>query len=138
MTTSKIIENTGVPELEKAEHRGKDILKKDEVQSSHHFDETWVPGQGWVRMRDGSSESKSVKPARAKDIEHRLHDRLNLYRWSPERMQDLSRRVSLYREAKHQQRHSCAKSAALPLGILARADIVICGAGDTDQPGASE
>jgi hypothetical protein len=46
MTTSKIVENTGVPELEKAEHRGKDILKKEEVQSIRHFDETWVPGQG--------------------------------------------------------------------------------------------
>ncbi len=85
---------------------------------------------GWVRMRDGSSESQSVKPARAKDIEHRLHDRLNIYRWSPEKMQDLSRRVSLYREAKQQQRQSCAKPVALPLDIPARA---MCGAGDTGQ-----
>jgi hypothetical protein len=68
-----------------------DILKKEQVQSSRRCDETWVPGQGaltscldigfcrilrswqgrlgWVRMRDGSSESKSVKPARAKDID---------------------------------------------------------------------
>jgi hypothetical protein len=82
-------------------------------------------------MRDTSSEPKSVKPARAKDIEHRLHDRLNLYRWSPERMQDLSRRVSRYRESKQHQRPSCPKTAALPLDILPRAAIMKGGVGDT-------
>ena len=92
----------------------------------------------WVRMRGGSSGSKYVKSARAKDTEHRLHKRLNLYRWSPERMQDLTKRVSLYREAKHQQMQSCAKTTALPLDFLARADVILCIAGDTlaDQIGA--
>ena len=64
---------------------------------------------GWVSVRGDSvpegSTSRSLKPAKAKDIESRLSDRINFYRWSPEKIRDLGKRVSLYRDAKKRQRN---------------------------------
>ena len=131
MTTSKLVENTSVPEISKSEHhRGKEVSKKEDLTASRRCDETWVPGRGmqitiisqcwtmwsckfqiagWVSVRGDSvpegSTSRSLKPAKAKDIESRLSDRINFYRWSPEKIRDLGKRVSLYRDAKKRQRN---------------------------------